>query len=254
LTPNQATQIVRAVSETHVAWSRQLVTSLLRNESALRVDRTKNIGLEEWDDVRCPSRLEFLRREVQSAGGKLAMAELCARMSSFYGRAPDRGSLGTMAQELGLSIVGDTISRATSATSEPPLERIGINLTGVPTELREMFQELVQQPLSDVTSLRAQVAQHVDVMAEAHRVNEFVDLPGAHALAEKCTLLLNLWETLPVSDRHLAHAAICYFVSWDDIENDLDIGGLDDDTQIMNAVLTYLGLSDSASRSRALAS
>jgi hypothetical protein len=113
---------------------------------------------------------------------------------------------------------------------------------------------LTLQALSDVTSLRAQVAQHVDVMAEAHRVNEFVDLPGAHALAEKCTLLLNLWETLPVSDRHLAHAAICYFVSWDDIENDLDIGGLDDDTQIMNAVLTYLGLSDSASRSRALAS
>jgi hypothetical protein len=73
-----------------------------------------------------------------------------------------------------------------------------------------------------------------------------VDLPGAHALAAQCTLLLDRWESLPLSDRHLANAAVRYFVSWDDIENDLDVGGLDDDKQIMKAVLTYLGLHEPA--------
>jgi hypothetical protein len=109
-----------------------------------------------------------------------------------------------------------------------------------------MFQELVEEPLSEVAALRGQVKQHVDVMADAYLVNEFVDLPGAHALAAQCTLLLDRWESLAVSDRHLANAAVRYFVSWDDIENDLDIGGLDDDKQIMKAVLTYLGLDDPA--------
>jgi hypothetical protein len=247
LTPHQATNIVNALTETHATWTRQLVTSVLRNESTIRVDRTKNIGLDEWDDVRCPTRPEFMRREVQHAGGRLAMSQLHARMEEFYGRVPDRGSLGVMAQQVGLTIAGDTISRAASIAPEPAAPRVGINLSGIPTELREMFQELVQEPLSDVATLRGEVKQHVDAMAEAHLVNEFVDLPGANALAAQCTLLLNRWERLPVSDRHLANAAVRYFVSWDDIENDLDIGGLDDDKQIMNAVLTYLGLHAPAS-------
>lgn len=251
LTPHRATQIVNALSEAHATWTRQLVTSVLRNESTIRVDRTKNIGLDEWDDVRCPTRPEFMRREVQHAGGRLPMSQLCARMDAFYGRAPDRGSLGAMAQQVDLTIVGDTISRAVSLAPEPAAPRVSINLTGIPTELREMFQELVQEPLSDVATLREQVCQHVDVMANAHLVNEFVDLAGATALAAQCTLLLERWESLPVSDRHLANAAVRYFVSWDDIENDLDIGGLDDDKQIMNAVLTYLGLHDPASNALA---
>jgi hypothetical protein len=241
LTPHQAAQIVNALTETHATWSRQLVTSVLRNESTIRIDRTKNIGLDEWDDARCPTRPELMRREVQHAGGRMAISQLSARMAAFFGRAPDRGSLVAMAQQAGLTIAGDTISRVASSAPEPAAARVGINLTGVPTELREMFQELVQQPLSDVATLRGQVKEHVDAMAEAHLVNEFVDLPGANALAAQCGLLLDRWESLSVSDRHLANAAVRYFVSWDDVENDLDIGGLDDDKQIMTAVLTYLG-------------
>jgi hypothetical protein len=246
LTPHRATQIVNALAGSHATWTRQLVTSVLRNESAIRVDRTKNIGLDEWDDVRCPTRSEFMRREVQHAGGRLEVSQLCARMAAFYGRAPDRGSLGVMAQQVGLTIVGDTISRVDSIAPEPAAPRVGMNLIGIPTELREMFQDLVEEPLSDVAALREQVKQHVDAIAEAHLVNEFVDLCGAHALAAQCNLLLSLWESLPISDRQVANAAVRYFVSWDDVENDLDVGGLDDDKQIMNAVFTYLGLHEPA--------
>lgn len=246
LTPHQATQIVNGLSDVHATWTRQLVTSVLRNESTIRIDRTKNIGLDEWDDARCPTRPEFMRREVQHAGGRLPMAKLYASMDAFYGRAPDRGSLGVMAQQVGLTIVGDTIMRAASTAPEPAVERVGINLTGIPAELREMFQELVQEPISNHTGLRAQVKQHVDAMTEAYQVNEFVDLPGAHALARQCNMLLDRWEILTPSDQHLAHAAVRYFISWEDVSNDLDIGGLDDDKQIMNAVLAYLGLAESS--------
>jgi hypothetical protein len=242
LTPHQATLLVNGLSDVHATWARQLVTSVLRNESTIRIDRTKNIGLDEWDDVRCPTRPEFLRREVQQAGGRLPLAKLYSSMDAFYGRAPDRGSLGVMAQQVGLTIVGDNIMRAVEAAPAPAVERVGINLSGIPTELREKFQELVSEPIADVATLRAQVKQHVDTMAEAYQVNEFVDLPGAHLLADQSNLLLDSWETLSLSDRHLAHAAVRYFVSWDDVTNDLDIGGLDDDKQIMKAVLSYLGI------------
>jgi hypothetical protein len=251
LTPHQATLIINALSPVHASWTRQLVTSVLRNESSVRIDRTKNIGLDEWDDVRCPTRPEFMRREVQQAGGRLAMSQLYASMDAFYGRAPDRGSLGVMAQQVGLTIVGDHIQRVASAAPESSVERVGINLTGIPTELREMFQELVQQPLSEIAGLRTEVSKHVDAMAEAYQVNEFVDLPGAHVLGRQCNWLLDRWDSLAIPDRHLVHAAVRYFISWDDVENDLDIGGLDDDKQIMNAVLSYLGIDGSDDGARA---
>jgi len=246
LTPHQATLAVNGISDVHAQWSRQLVTSVLRNESTIRIDRTKNIGLDEWDDVRCPTRPEFMRREVQQAGGSLPMSKLYASMDAFYGRAPDRGSLGVMAQQVGLAILGDNIMRATSAAPEPAVERVGISLTGIPAVLREKFQEYVELPMRDVLSLRKEVKQHVDEMAKHYQVNEFVDLSGANMLASQSNMLLDRWENLTPSDQRLAHAAVHYFVSWEDVENDLDIGGLDDDKQIMNAVLAYLGIEESS--------
>jgi len=248
LTSHQATLLVNGVSEAHARWTTSLVLSLLRNEPTLRLDRSKNIGLDEWDDVRCPTRPEFLRRAVQQAGGTLPLPALYARMEELYGRAPDRGSLGVMAQQVGLVIVGESISRPASmpASIPPsaPVERVGINLSGIPSELREVFEEMVREALSDPSSLRLEVKQHVDVMAEAYQVNEFVDLPGANALARQCNQLLDSWDGLLTPDRHLASAAVRYFTRWDDLENDLDIGGLDDDKQIVNAVLTYLGMEE----------
>lgn len=246
LTPHQATLIVNRLSDVHATWTRQLVTSVLRSEGTIRIDRTKNIGLDEWDDARCPTRPEFMRREVQQAGGRLPMSKLYTSMDAFYGRAPDRGSLGVMAQQVGLAIVGETIMRANSNAAEPPIERTAINLSGIPAELREKFQELAQEPISDLSDLRVQVKQHVDAMAQAYEVNEFVDLPGAHLLAQQSHRLLDCFAQLAPSEQQLAHAAIRYFISWDDVTNDLDIGGLDDDKQIMNAVLAYLGLEDSS--------
>src|SRR5690606_36126736 len=79
-----------------------------------------------------------------------------------------------------------------------------------------------------------------------HQVNEFVDLAGAQRLAAQSRLLLEQWEHLPLGQRHLAHAAIRYFVIAENVEADFDIGGLDDDKRIMTAVLEHLGLNDGA--------
>ncbi|MEN9578921.1 MAG: hypothetical protein RJA70_1930, partial [Pseudomonadota bacterium] len=242
LTPYRATSLVNALSDVHASFSTALVLSLLRNEASVRIDRTRNIGLDEWDDVRCPSRPEFLRREVQHHGGPMPLQEFCAKMGETYGRAPDRAEVWGLAQQVGLTIVGETIARPNSDAAPPAVERVGINLTGIPAVLREKFQEYVELPPRDVVTLRQEIEKHVDEMAKAYQVNEFVDLPGARELAGQCHLLLDQWPRLPPSDRRLAHAAVHYFVSWDDVENDLDLGGLDDDQQIIGAVIAYLGL------------
>jgi hypothetical protein len=127
---------------------------------------------------------------------------------------------------------------------EAPVSRVSTVVLGIPTELRELFEELVQQPLSEPIDLRRKVAEHVTEIEAEHRVNEFVDLSGAHALARQCSVLLERWDSLVSPDRHLVNAAISYFVSWQDYEHDLEIGGLDDDKQIMNAVLAHLGIEE----------
>jgi hypothetical protein len=117
-------------------------------------------------------------------------------------------------------------------------------LSGIPLELRQLFDELVQQPLLSSVVLHDQVEEHLAAIEQEHGVNEFVDLAGAQVLAHQCRLLLDRWGSFPFAERQLAHAAIRYFVSWDDLEPDLDVGGLDDDKQIMHAVLSYLGIQE----------
>lgn len=244
LTPHQATELVHRLSDVHATWSQQLVTSILRNESRLRIDRSRNIGLDEWDDVRCPARPEFVRREVAKAGGSLAVQDLSASMEAVYGRAPDRAQLAALAAQVGLVLSGDVISHPPTVVPEAaPASRPGINLSGIPVELRQMFEDLVREPLSDVLDLRRQINEHVEAIEAEYRVNEFVDREGAHVLSRQCHELLDRWDSLPPADRHVVHAAVRYFVSWHDVEHDLDLGGLDDDKKILGAVLEYLGLS-----------
>lgn len=294
LTPHQATLLVQGLSEVHATWSPQLVVSLLRSEPTLRIDRSKNIGLEEWDDARCPTRAEFVRREVTRAGGSLAMDVVQARMAEMYGRAPDRSQLYALAAETGLALVGEQIvhhpesapppppaaapqladdtpttapSRAPASDvvepaaalaerapepppqpraveSAPPSVRASRTLPGIPVELRDQFDELVQEPLSERSELRRQIDAHVERFVAEYRVSEFVDLDGAYQLRQQCHLLLGRWDQLTPGERHLAHAAIRYFVIAENAESDFDIGGLDDDKRIMTAVLEHLGLGD----------
>jgi hypothetical protein len=242
MTPHQATELVRALSECHSLWSQQLVASLLRSEPRIRIDRSRNIGLDAWDDVRCPGRHEFIRREVLAAGGALDLEVMYRRLEAVFGRAPDRSALGLLVREAGLTIEGNRIARPTSLAPEAPPSQTVAKLEGIPAELREMFEELANEPLSAVADLRDQVAEHLAALEQEHQVNEFVDLAGGRALARDCDRLLDRWETLPLPERHLAHAAVRYFISWEDLEHDLDIGGLDDDKRIMNSVLAHLGL------------
>jgi len=110
---------------------------------------------------------------------------------------------------------------------------------GVPRETKIGEYRVGLTPL--VTAELA--ALGVDVRVE-HQVNEFVDLEGAQQLAAQSQLLLDRWESLSAGERQLAHAAIRYFVIAENVEDDFDIGGLDDDKRIMTAVLEHLGLSE----------
>ena len=109
-----------------------------------------------------------------------------------------------------------------------------------------MFDDLVKEPLSAPSELFNQIDAHVQAFSREHQVNQFVDFKGAQQLAGRSRQLLERWDQLPVAERHLAQAAIRYFVIAENVEADFDIGGLDDDKRIMNAVLEHLGLNDGA--------
>lgn len=119
LTPHQATLLVQGLSELHRGWSRELVVSVLRSEPSLRIDRSRNIGLDGWDDARCPARAEFVRREVARSGGLLALSVLQDRMAELYGRAPDRVQLQAFAAELGFVVQGEVMVRPAPSPDLP---------------------------------------------------------------------------------------------------------------------------------------
>ncbi|NLE87902.1 MAG: hypothetical protein GX607_16070, partial [Myxococcales bacterium] len=129
-------------------------------------------------------------------------------------------------------------------TTAPPSVRAPLTLQGIPAELRESFDELVAEPVSERGELRRQIEAHVSRFFEEYRVSEFVDLEGARTLREQSELLLSRWDTFTPGERQLAHAAIRYFVIAENRESDFDIGGLDDDKRIMAAVLEHLGIDD----------
>lgn len=347
LTPHQATQLVQALSPTHQSWSRQLVTSLLRNEASLRIARSKTIGLADWEDVRCPARGEFIRREVQRCGGVCSIEAIDERLTRTYGSAPSRPQLAALVAGVGLILDGGSICRppsdsqtpltlqaqsesprspspvpqaqgeqaqgeqaqsaqahavapeglpseqadgverpadplaeptthpaapspaqpANAAAASPPAPAntaAPANTTPAPAspaatsprgaaaeiravvetlapELQEAFHELVLAPPMLPTAMQRQIDEHVAAFEDEARVNEFVDLEGARQLAQHSRQLLSRFSALTPTERQLAQAAIRYFVIAENIESDFDIGGLDDDKQIMNAVLEHLG-------------
>ena len=249
LTPFQATELIGQLSEVHRTWPLPLVKSVLRSETTLRIDRSKNIGLSDWDDARCPARGEFMRREVLRAGGTVAVEQLCQQMRTMYGAAPDRPQLAALANQVGLTFHGESM-RVHGADSAPthdiPPPETAAQVGGIPAELQESVDELMAEPALDPSTLLDQVFAHVRAFEQEARVNEFVDLPGAQTLAAQSEALLARFPTMTAPQRALAQAAIRYFVIAENVEDDFDIGGLDDDKRLMNAVLEHFGISSDA--------
>ncbi len=118
-----------------------------------------------------------------------------------------------------------------------------VELEGIPSAARELWAKLVREPLIPVHQLFAEVRSYQQTIAKRARDDEDIDPKLGKALVDASMRLLGtLKEETPETTRRLVQAAVRYFVIEDDADSDLDsILGLDDDAEVINAVLAKLG-------------
>ncbi len=122
-----------------------------------------------------------------------------------------------------------------------------VDLDGIPDGSKALWTRLLGEQLLPVHELFKQVRDHQQQIKQRSQWNDAdVDPTLANALSEASLRLLStLTEQSPESTRRLVQAAVRYFVIEEDADSDLDsILGLDDDADVLNAVLRKLGHHD----------
>ncbi|MBW2524060.1 MAG: hypothetical protein JRI23_07790 [Deltaproteobacteria bacterium] len=120
------------------------------------------------------------------------------------------------------------------------------DLPGIPEGARSLWRQLLSQPLVPISELQSELRRYQQSLARSAQWSDEVDPVLARSLGNACVKLLSTVtdETEPAA-RQAIQAAVRYFILEDDAESDLDsVIGLDDDAEVLNAVLAYLGRSD----------
>jgi hypothetical protein len=119
-----------------------------------------------------------------------------------------------------------------------------VDLPGIPDGARDLWGKLVNEEARPVHELFKDVRayQHT-IKARSQWRDADVDPTLANALVDaSLKLLATLNEASPESTRRLVQAAVRYFLIEEDADSDLDsILGLDDDAEVVNAVMRHLG-------------
>lgn len=96
-----------------------------------------------------------------------------------------------------------------------------------------------------VGELHEVARRHLDAAADAHQGNPFVNLRLATALCDTIDRVTMVWETLAPHGRLWFAGAILHFASSDDDEPDFTSPiGFEDDTEVLNACLRFMGYDD----------
>ncbi len=115
----------------------------------------------------------------------------------------------------------------------------------IPHAAQSLWDELMSQPLLAVHELYQQLSAYEAELNDRRRQRDpDVDATLARELVVACRQLLDSLDgQTPDDTRHMVQAAVRYFIIEDDAEADLtSILGLDDDAEVVNAVLTRLGM------------
>jgi len=117
-------RIARASGPRCAAWTQEMVSSVLREDVRFRIARHDAVGLATWDDTRLPSRSAIVRRCLAEGGGRVAVAEVKAKIAAVHGTEPDVRALWSMAAASGARIkkgymtacAPSNVARATDGT------------------------------------------------------------------------------------------------------------------------------------------
>lgn len=124
--------------------------------------------------------------------------------------------------------------------SHPPLFTTLLNrLSPKPASI---IAHLLEYPVVDSPQTLIELLdRYQDRLAQALSSNEFLDLQTAQAIDVCLRDLLERWNQFPSQQQILIGAATRYFVEEEDAESDTrSILGLDDDLEVVNAVLTLI--------------
>lgn len=127
---------------------------------------------------------------------------------------------------------------------EPDMTEDLVDLEGIPDGSKALWTRLVQEELRPVHELFKEVRDYQQQIKQRSQWSDAdVDPTLANALSDASLRLLStLHDGSPESTRRLIQAAVRYFVIEEDADSDLDsILGLDDDAEVLNAVLRKLG-------------
>jgi len=118
-------------------------------------------------------------------------------------------------------------------------------VANIPTLARTVFDRLLGEPLFDPEDMCREVKLYVEMLARAADDDASVDHELGRDIGRTCeALLMAVTEATPEHARRQIQAAARYFVTEDDGDSDLEIGGLDEDAAVANAVAEHLGRSD----------
>jgi RimJ/RimL family protein N-acetyltransferase len=195
-------------------------------------------ALVDWafdhDEVR-----EVVGDTMAEHAPSIRVLEKCGFVEAGAGREPDtlrfRKSREAWAAE------GPIARRVPKLVPQPKDAAI----VGMPPVGRAVFERLLDEPLLPGDELRTQIRGHVDRIAAAAKDNPYVDDILARDIARVCEGLLDaVVDATPEHTRRQIQAAARYFVTEDDGDSDLAIGGLDEDAAVANAVARHLGRAD----------
>ena len=120
-------------------------------------------------------------------------------------------------------------------------------IESLPEPTRTTFRKLLEEPLLEVDALTKRVKTYAaSVGSHVGRV-EVVDLWTAGLVERKCLALIAKIDGSASAERPFIQAAVLYFISEEDAEDDIDSPfGFEDDLAVADTVARELGFDDIA--------
>lgn len=115
----------------------------------------------------------------------------------------------------------------------------------VPSGTRALCEALANEPCDSRNGLLHRTRAYLTTVEAAAGQNEFLDLPLARAIAVALEQALDHVDPSDERALHALHVAVRYFEEDDDDEPDLEsVLGFEDDAQVANVVLRFIGRED----------
>ncbi len=121
-------------------------------------------------------------------------------------------------------------------------EDVASIVESLPPETREVFDDLLAEPLVSFRELREDVEAYRETVREQGHAYEFMDTELAYAIADRYLAVLSETDSSASErDRRLIQAGIRYFTESHDAADDFESPiGFDDDRRVAETILEEL--------------